>query len=88
MKTTRAAPAPHTNNEPKPTKLRLARLALGWSQERLSRETGIARQNLGGYERTGAFGPGIAARLAKVLGVSADELLADRREAEARYETE
>jgi transcriptional regulator with XRE-family HTH domain len=59
--------------------LQRLRLDKGWSQEELAEETGLHRTYISGVER-GVRNPTIAvlAKIAKALGVAADELIRTR----------
>jgi transcriptional regulator with XRE-family HTH domain len=58
-------------------RLCFARLALGWTQADLARESGIARSQIAAYE-SGAHRPGLfnAAAIARALGMTLDDLTA------------
>ena len=60
------------------TKLEAARLARGWSQTKLGWKARLAQSQISGFEsRRMVVGPEQAKRLAKALGLKADELTQD-----------
>lgn len=71
------------------TRIRQAREALGWSQEKLAEEVGVGVEMMGRYERATKFPSHLTlVRLARALRVSTDALLGLVRSSDARSDAE